>query len=663
MNHNNLKKSSYPILEHILRNDVTTLTLRLLILYGILFITQVIFYFYNQEILGPITLSQFGSLLKGSLVFDTISIVYINGLFIVLSVLPFRFRAHQMYQKILFWIYIISNTVAIVILNLIDVVYFHYTQKRITSEEFHFTHNDNTLPIFMDQMWENFWLIFVGIFCIVLMVYVYKKIPFSTLRLKSNIRYYFIHSLMFCFVVLAALGGARGGFNPKLRPYNLCNAARYTQTPQQAYLILSNPFCLMRTFELSALENPHYYNEEEVALIYSPYHYPKPKPLYELGKRNIIIFVMESFSKEHSKFYCPELYPDSEGYTPFLDSLMKESYTFTNAFANGLKSIEALPSILTSIPSYKKPFVMMPQSLGLMEGLPKLLSKEAYQTAFFCGTEKNSMFFEAYASMTGIETFFSKEDYEADYLVNVNTIEPFWGVYDMHFYQFMADKIQQMPQPFFISVFNLTSHHPYTLPPDYADKMPKGHTLVQPCVAYTDLSLRKLFERIQHEPWFTNTIFVFVADHVSPEKYAKQTKTLKGSAAIFYFIYAPGSALKGLDSTTTQQLDVMPTLLGLIGYNKPYFAFGRDVFNEKERFPMATNYMNEVYQCIGDSITVYLNENEVISAFSVDDIYQKRNIAKENSPAQQNALTHLKALIQSYYFHVDQKKYIVSEKK
>jgi phosphoglycerol transferase MdoB-like AlkP superfamily enzyme len=175
--------------------------------------------------------------------------------------------------------------------------------------------------------------------------------------------------------------------------------------------------------------------------------------------------------------------------------------------------------------------------------------------------------------------------------------------------------------------------------------------------------LRKLFERIQHEPWFTNTIFVFVADHVSPEKYAKQTKTLKGSAAIFYFIYAPGSALKGLDSTTTQQLDVMPTLLGLIGYNKPYFAFGRDVFNEKERFPMATNYMNEVYQCIGDSITVYLNENEVISAFSVDDIYQKRNIAKENSPAQQNALTHLKALIQSYYFHVDQKKYIVSEKK
>jgi len=233
----------------------------------------------------------------------------------------------------------------------------------------------------------------------------------------------------------------------------------------------------------------------------------------------------------------------------------------------------------------------------------------------------------------------------------------------MPFYQFMADKINQMHKPFYVTVFNLTSHHPYTLPPDYADKMPKGHTLVQPCVAYTDLSLRMLFNRLQHESWFENTLFVFVADHVSPEKYAQKTKTSKGSNAIFYFIYAPGSNLKGLDSTVTQQLDIMPTVLGLTGYNKPYFAFGRDVFNEKERFPMATNYINEVYQCITDSITIYLNDNEVISAFSADDINQKKNIAKENTPAQQEALIQLKALIQSYYNHVSAKYYIVKKQK
>jgi phosphoglycerol transferase MdoB-like AlkP superfamily enzyme len=549
------------------------------------------------------------------------------------------------------------------VLNLTDVIYFHYTQKRITSEEFHFTNDDNTFAIFLDHLWSNFWLLFIGVFCIALMVYVYKKIPFSTLKFKKNYIYYPIHILLFCLVIITCLGGARGGFNPKLRPYNLCNAARYTQTPQQANLILSNPFCLLRTIELGSLENPNYFNEDEVNLIYTPYHYPNPTLVHNLGKRNLIIFILESFSKEHSKFYEPALYPDSEGYTPFLDSLMQESYTFTNAFANGLKSIEALPSILTSIPSYKKPFVMMPQSLGVMEGLPKLLTKEGYQTFFFCGTEKNSMFFEAYASMAGIETFFSKEDYEKDYPVNVNTIEPFWGVYDMPFYQFMADKINQMHKPFYVTVFNLTSHHPYTLPPDYADKMPKGHTLVQPCVAYTDLSLRMLFNRLQHESWFENTLFVFVADHVSPEKYAQKTKTSKGSNAIFYFIYAPGSNLKGLDSTVTQQLDIMPTVLGLTGYNKPYFAFGRDVFNEKERFPMATNYINEVYQCITDSITIYLNDNEVISAFSADDINQKKNIAKENTPAQQEALIQLKALIQSYYNHVSAKYYIVKKQK
>lgn len=650
--------SKAQIIKNILQNEISVLVFRLLISYFILSITQIIFYFYNQTIIGEINASEIGTLLRGTLIFNTISVIYTNSLFIVLSAMPFRIRSKAVFQKILFWLFAITNLFGIIILNLIDVVYFQYAQKRITSEELYFTKNDNTLPIFLDHLWADFWLIFVGIFSIAILLFVYKKIKYSPSKIKNPYVYYPLHSFLFCVVILLAIAGVRGGFTPKLRPYNLCNAARYTETPQQAHLILSNPFCLLRTIQVESFDDPKYFDEQELAEIFTPYHYPKTPLAHELGKRNIVIFILESFSKEHSKFYCPELYPDSEGYTPFLDSLMQESYTFTNAFSNGMKSIEALPSILTSIPSYKRLFVMMPQSLGKLEGLPKILSQEGYHTSFFCGTEKNSMFFEAYASMAGVETFYAKEDYTKDYPVNVNTIEPFWGVYDMPFYQFMADKIEKMQQPFCVSVFNLTSHHPYTLPPDYADKMPKGHTLVQPCVAYTDLSLRKLFERIQKEPWYTNSIFVFVADHVSPDIYADQTRLPKGRSAILYFMFTPDKAIHGVDSHVTQQLDIMPTLLGLIGYKKPYFAFGRDVFNEAENFPMATNYINEVYQCITDSITIYFNENEVISAFSSDDIFQKNNLVKENTKAQQEAKKQLKALIQSYYNHINAKNYM-----
>ncbi len=324
-----------------------------------------------------------------------------------------------------------------------------------------------------------------------------------------------------------------------------------------------------------------------------------------------------------------------------------------------MRSIEALPSILTSIPSYEKPFVMLPQALGPMEGLPKILNHEGYVTSFFCGTEKNSMFFGAFTVMAGIQTFYALEDYEKECVVNKNTVEPFWGVYDMPFYQFMAKKMNQMPQPFCVSVFNLSSHHPYTLPSDYADKMPKGYTLVQPCVAYTDLAIRTFFESVEKEPWFKNTIFVFVADHVSPEIYAPQTWIPKGHTAIFDFIYTPDKVLHGTNAQVTQQLDIMPTLLGLIGYRKPYFAFGRDVFNEPERFPMATTFINEVYQCLTDSISIYFNDKKIISAYNATDVFQKNNLVKQHSKNQQKAIFQLKALLQSYYFHVHEKKYIV----
>jgi phosphoglycerol transferase MdoB-like AlkP superfamily enzyme len=609
-------------------------------------------------LLGEISLAELPNLLRGALIFDTISIVYINSLFIVLSLLPLRMRAHKNYQKVLFWIFIVSNSLAIIVLNVSDIVYYSFTQKRFTFEEFHFLReNSNNAGILWQSLLENWWLAAVSIVLIGAMAFCYKKIPNYNLAIKRHSLYYVFNTLILCAVIYLCIGAVRGGFGHGVRPYTLSNAVNYTQTPQKANLILSNPFCVLRTMRHKGIDVPQYFPEEELADYFSPLHKPQ-RSSKNLGKKNVVLFILESFSKEHSKFYCPEVYKNHSGFTPFLDSLMQHSYVFTNAFSNGLKSIEALPSIFASIPSYETSFVLLPQSLTTINGLPRMLAKKGYTTSFFCGAEKNSMGFEAFASQVGISYFYTRKNYEKNNPVNKNTVEPLWGVFDMPFYQYMADKLATMPEPFFATVFNLTSHHPFVVPPDYQDKLPQGFTKVQQPVAYTDKALQKLFARIKNEPWYENTIFIFIADHPSSERYSDYAKTPKGSTAIFYFIYTPSHELQGTHTGVTQQLDVMPTLLGLLGNINPYFAFGRDVFNEPTKMPIAVNYINQLYQAITDSATYYFDRNSLLMAYSAHDTLQTQNIVNKNTEHQQRAITYTRALLQSYYSHLARKDYV-----
>ncbi|MCL2328014.1 MAG: sulfatase-like hydrolase/transferase [Bacteroidetes bacterium] len=638
--------------------EITTLAMRLSILYVLISITQVIFYFYNHALLGEISLAELPNLVRGALVFDTISIVYINCLFIVLSLLPLRVRAHKNYQKVLFWIFIVSNSLAIIVLNVSDIVYYSFTQKRFTFEEFHFLReNTNNAGILWQAVLENWWLAAVCAVLIGAMVWSYKKIPNYNMSIKKHLPYYALNTVILCAVIYLCVGAVRGGFGHGVRPYTLSNAVNYTQTPQKANLILSNPFCVLRTMRHKGIDVPQYFSEEELAQIFSPFHSPQ-RNSKNIGKKNVVLFILESFSKEHSKFYSPEVYQNHSGFTPFLDSLMQHGYVFTNAFSNGLKSIEALPSILASIPSFETSFVLLPQSLSTINGLPRMLAQKGYTTSFFCGADKNSMGFEAIASQVGISQFFTREDYEKSNPVNKNTVEPLWGVFDMPFFQFMADELATMPEPFFATVFNLTSHHPFVIPPDYQNKLPKGFTKVQQPVAYTDRALQKLFARIKNEPWYKNTIFVFIADHPSSERYSDYAKTPKGSTAILYFIYTPSHELQGTHTQVTQQLDVMPTLLGLLGNTNPYFAFGRDVFNDTTKTPIAVNYINQLYQSITDEATYYFDKNSLLMAYSAGDTLQKQNIVNKNTERQQQAETYTRALLQSYYSQLARKNFI-----
>lgn len=668
----------------LLHTHTALLVRRIALLYVVMALCRAVFYICNHALIGPLPPAEWGSLAAGALQFDTVSILYANAAYILLALVPLHLREKPWWQGVMFWYYTVVNALAVA-LNMADAIYFRYTQKRFTADEIFFADNDNSLQLAVKFASENWPLVAAGAALIALLVWGYRR------RTKPEILFAGVWYYITGFVILLAaaaltIGGIRGGFTKMTRPITLSNATLYTSDNARATLILSNPFCVLRTAgSASAIRYEHYFDEAQLDAIYSPVHRPRYRPQTVAGDstalsaqdtvrvaadttataagsmrgRNVVIFIMESFSAEHSALLRPELYADKEqkGYTPFLDSLMRQGYTFRRMYANGKRSIQALPAVWSSIPSFKTPFVLMPQSLAPTHPLPAILADEGYRTLFFCGSDRGSMGFGAYANAAGITEAYSREDYEKEH--GRGDFDGYWGIWDEEFMQYMGEVLGRTQQPFFASMFTLSSHHPFVIPPRYEGRFPEGLTKNHRCVAYVDNAFRLFCQRFGHEEWFRNTLFVFVADHVSSEKFSEAFRHSPSDYHIFGFMYAPDSRLQGEYGSVTSQIDIMPTLLGLLGDDKPYFAFGRDLFNEPADLPMAVNYDNNIYQAITDRHLIRFDEQRVRDIYSVDDTALEHNLAGE--VAADEAERNLKALIQSYYSHVENKNYTVND--
>lgn len=652
-----------------LHNSVTVLAWRLFLAYLLLFILRVIFYLLNTDTLGPMSRGEIPALVRGGLLFDTANICYCYCLFVVLSLLPLRARARKGYQRMLFWIWMVVGAV-IVLTNLSDSVYFHYAKKRVTVDELHFAGNDNTGHILWKAAGENWYLILVAAALLWGMAWLYRRVKPAPIRIKSNWVFVLVNTVLTLGSVVLLVGGMRGGLSHAIRPIAMSNAAQYAVSPAKASVVLSNPFCVLRTISNKKISYVKYFpTEEELAARYTPYHYPAPDSLRhsrfgtQQGK-NILIFVLESFSYEHSAYLNPELYKGEVSYTPFLDSLMRHGYLFRRGYANGRKSIDALPSVLSSIPSFKTPFVITPQSLGETRGLGRLLGEEGYSTWFFNGSENKSMGFVAYAKLSGVENARTRENYEAR--MGKRDYDDYWGIWDGPFMQYMARELDDAPKPFFATIFTLSSHHPFVVPAGYEKILPQGRTKVQQPVAYTDRSLRDFFDYAKGQPWYDNTVFVFTADHVSSEVYGDESKAPTGNSHIIFFMYTPDGSLRGDDYHVAQQIDLMPTLLGLTGYDKPFFAYGQDIFEVRadslraSSRAFAINYLNESFQWITDSTAMFFDEHEVTHLFDLrNDPLEQHNLIERGAKPDREQVDKMKALLQTYYEHLEKSDFIV----
>ena len=632
-------------MKRLLHTPLALLVWRIVLLYAVLMLCRTAFYLYNTAVLGPLTWAEAWPLLAGALKFDTASVVYADGVFILLSLLPLPLRERRWYRAVLFWYYVAVNAVLVVATNLADTVYFRYTQKRFTADEIFFADNDNSLQLIGKFMAENWYLVLLWIALTALLAWGYRRRVREESIFSRGWAYYIGNTVIFAAAAGLSVAGMRGGMTRMTRPITLSNATLYTADSGKANLILSNPFCILRTIgSAGSVKYKKHFAPEELARRFTPVHQPADNAAVKLAGRNVVVFIMESMSAEHSAYLCPEVYADREvkGFTPFLDSLMQNGLVFKRMYANGTRSIQAMPSVLGSLPSFRTPFVLMPQSLGESRQLPAMLADKGYATLFFCGSEHGSMGFGAYARSAGVERLVSREDYEARH--GTGDFDGYWGIWDEPFLQFMGEELAATPEPFFATLFTLSSHHPFVVPEQYAATLPDGYTRIHKGVAYDDQAFRRFYHRFGGEEWFRRTIFVFVADHVSSEKFAEKTRSYPGNMHIVGFIHTPDGALQGEVREVTQQLDIMPTVLGLTGNTEPYFAFGRDVLNEPQRPRWSVSYDGK-FRALTDDGAVVLDD----SGTEVQEC--------PATPAADSLMQSFRALIQQYYSHIERKSY------
>ena len=619
--------------------------------YVVYFIARLVFLVANYSFYeGHLAFPHLMEMLGGGLVFDTAAILVTNSLYIVILLLtPWRRLAQ--------WVYVVINAVALAV-NLADCVYFRFTMRRTTTTVFNEFQNENNLAgVIGTEMVNHWYLVLLFIILVYAMWKLYRS-PGKAVPVGKWWVWYPSQVLLLAACAPFVVAGIRGGFTTAVRPITISNANQYVDRPIEAALVLNTPFSIYRTIGKDVFVVPNYFSDEKtLASIYTPIHTPNDSlagansSLYTLHsslKKNVVVLIVESFGREYIGALNETLENGQyKGYTPHVDSLVSHSTTFRYSFCNGRKSIDGMPSILSSIPMFVEPFFLTPASMNQVSGIASLLAGEGYETAFFHGAQRGSMGFMAFARSTGFQQYYGREDYNDDpRFGGDDDFDGMWAIWDEPFLQYYATKMSEMKEPFMTAVFTASSHHPYHVPEQYKDVYPEEGIEIHKCIRYTDMAIGKFFEKASHEPWFKNTIFVLTSDHTNLSDHPFYQTDIGGFCSPI-IIYDPSQPVGEMQDKIAQQIDILPTVMGMLHYQKPYFGFGIDLLNTPAEDTWAVNYLNGIYQYVKHGHVLQFDGQQTKGMYALDDSLMQHNLVGK-VPQQPQMELELKAIIQQY---------------
>lgn len=638
-------------------------------------------------------------LFLAGLKFDTPGIFYTNVLYILMMLIPFHLKERKGWYAVCKWVFIVINSAALV-MNLADSVYFSYTLRRTSWSVFgEFGNENNFGKIFLIEGLRHWYLIVVACLIILGMWKLYVSPAIDIKRQKLS-KYYIIAVLSIVVAAITVVAGIRGGllnhwynyiyaFPPlyvgwrllktkekpskivggisvfagvllvacapiggwrhrDIRPIAISNANAYTERPIETALVLNTPFTMIRSIGNVPFADPGYFaDEKELERLYSPVHTPSDS--LKERRKNLCVIIIESFGREYIGSMNKEILGgEYKGFTPFTDSLLNHSAWWRYSFDNGQKSIDGMPSILAGIPSFVRPFIVTPQAVNKVKGIPALLGEKGYSTAFFHGARTGSMGFDGFAKSIGFENYYGREDFSKDERFGGDKdFDGYWAIWDEPFMKWYAMKMSEMKEPFMTAIFTASNHHPFRIPEEYEGKFPEGTMEIHPTVGYTDNALREFFAVAKTQPWFENTIFVITNDHTNMRDHDEYRSDI-GSFYGPVIIYDPsGSIQSGERDAIAQQTDILPTMMNYLGYDKSYVAFGCDLFSTPSEETWAVNYINGIYQYVKNGKVLQFDGEKVIGVYAIDD-YKMENNLLENEENLEEMQNELKAIIQHY---------------
>jgi phosphoglycerol transferase MdoB-like AlkP superfamily enzyme len=503
-----------------------------------------------------------------SLRFDLSSIVTVNFLYLALTLCPAIKLGSTIVRRLLAFLFVISNAVAF-IFDIADIGYYPYVRRRMTAEVFHLIGKKSDFLDLLPNYLIKFWYVSILIVLLIaILFFISKRIA----KIGNNQVLTFSSMVLYLLGMGGALVAVRGGL--QLRPITISNAVVIDQS-ENIPLILNTPFSILKTLESEKLEDLNFFTNEELKTYYNPiknYGASTQGERQAFKNQNVVVIILESFGKGFTGI------GGRRSFTPFLDSLMGISRTFDFAFANAYRSADGIPAIISGIPYFMNdPFPLSPFATNQIDALPSLLKQKGYATSFFHGGTNGTMSFDSYCKNAGFDKYFGRKEYGND-----DDYDGTWGIWDENFLQFFSSTLSKEKEPFFSTVFTLSSHEPFAIPKKDRNQPFAQLKGIERGIAYADRALQTFFQSVSKTAWFDNTLFIITADHnflAYNDSLGYYNQGL-GLFSIPVLFYSPKDAsLKGIDHHLMQQLDIMPSILDYMNYDKPFFSFGNSVFD------------------------------------------------------------------------------------
>ncbi|RSK44955.1 LTA synthase family protein [Hymenobacter rigui] len=543
---------------------------RFSLLLGVYLLLRLGFYLLNQAAFQA-TPGQVALAFWHGFRFDIAGLLLLNLPWLVLSLVPSR---HRLWQRMLRVVWLLLNSLGVA-LNLIDVEYFRFIGRRTSNELF--TIGDDVRRQ-AGQLLLQYWFLLVPFGLLLAALWYLYPMPrpatappapaVPTSRTTAALRYLGQVLVLGGLVVL----GIRGGV--QLKPLRTGHA--FMQTPPVlGHVALNSTFTFLKSLGAQTLERREFFTSpDSVQQALAPLP-PRPRP--GAPRDNVVVLLLESFASEYTG-----IENNGRGYTPFFDSLATQGLFFREHYANGRRSIESLPAVLAGLPSLNEhPFITSPFQTDELHGLGEILGREGYATSMFHGAQNGTMGFNTFSGIAGVQQYFGLNEYPG--AEKSPDFDGHWGIADEPYLQYFARQLSQQRQPFFSTLFTLSSHEPFEVPRQYAGRFPAGTQPIHRVIGYTDYALRQFFKTASRQPWYRHTLFILLADHTSQSDRPDYQNTL-GNYKTPLLLFHPGRPLPPADvHRITQQADVPATVLDFLNVpaGRQLLPFGYSVFDSR----------------------------------------------------------------------------------